>query len=143
MSLGLSDLGHQATGAETLGKVRGPWKICRAELLSVLRLFLHTGKEEAEVREELSLSMAAGAPGESQREPSCFGHPTQGGADCSSQRKTSPFFHCRFLLPNPGLRQHPHVLLRLWFATAVANPGAQEVTLFLVLSRAPVTLSDG
>lgn len=95
------------------------------------------------MREELSLSMAAGAPGESQREPLCLRHPTQSGAGCSSQRKTGPFFHCRFLLPNPGLRQHPHVLLRLWFATAVASPGTQEVTLFLVLSWVPVTLSDG
>lgn len=54
------------------------------------------------MREELSLSMAAGAPGESQREPSRLRHPTQSGAGCSFQRKTSPFFHCRFLLPNPG-----------------------------------------
>lgn len=79
MSLGLSDIARQMTGARSLGKGERPLEDCRSELLSVLRFSLQTGvEEEAEVRKELSLSMAARAPGERQWEPSCLRHLTQG-----------------------------------------------------------------
>lgn len=61
---------------KTLENLRGPQRVCRSELLSVLRPSLQTREEEeAEVRAELSWSRAAEAAGESQWEPSCL---TQG-----------------------------------------------------------------
>lgn len=66
MSLGLSHL----TLWWLMEKVRGPWKVCRSELLSVLRLSSQTREEEAEVRGEPSWFMTAEALGESRWDPS-------------------------------------------------------------------------
>ena len=128
MSVGLSHLASWVTGARSPGKGEKLLEGVPSTPAAVYTPTFLASRRGVGTRGESRTTLAQGTWGSKQKPVGIIMSqkldPLLSTQHLSEENK--PHFPLPLPPPQPRLRQHPHVLLRSWFATAVASLGLRK-----------------